>query len=146
MNKNFLKLNDSKTEFLVLGSQHQLKKLKTDNITVGETSIPASQSVRNIGAIFDSNLTMKDHVLNTNRACYFQLRSIGKVRKFLTQTAAETLIHSFVASRLDQMNSLLFGIPKYLLQKLQKVQKQAARITMRTKRREHISPVLELLH
>ena len=44
------------------------------------------------------------------------------------------------------MNALLWGVPKYLLAKLQKIQNNAARIVTRTKRREHITPVLAALH
>ena len=90
MASNFLKLNDSKTEFLIMGSKHQLKKLSTKNISIGEAQISASNSARNIGAIFDLQLSMKEHVNNICRACYHQLQHIGKVRKCLTCAAAET--------------------------------------------------------
>ena len=54
---NFLKLNDAKTEFLVLGTPHLSAKLPKDiSITIGNAKVSPSQNARNIGAIFDSNL------------------------------------------------------------------------------------------
>ena len=41
---------------------------------------------------------------------------------------------------------MLYGIPKYLLNKLQKIQNNAARIVTRTRRRDHVTPVLADLH
>ena len=77
---------------------------------------------------------------------YCQLRSLGKIRPSLTQVAATNLVHAFVSSKLDHMNALLYGIPKYLLHKLQKIQNNAARIVTKTKKRDHITPVLKMLH
>jgi len=115
-------------------------------ISNGDTVVTASPSARNIGAIFDCTLSMKDHVNALCRSCYCHIRNIGKVRRLLTKDAAVNLVHAFVSSKLDHMNALLFGLPKYLLQKLQKIQNNGARIVSRTKRREHITPVLKNLH
>ena len=140
------KLNDSKTEFLIIGSKNQLKSLTNDCITIGDDVIQASPSARNIGAIFDKSMDMKEHVGSICRACYCHIRNIGKVRSNLTQDAAKTLVHSFIASKLDLMNALLYGVPKYMLAKMQKIQNTAARIVTKTKRREHITPILANLH
>ena len=143
---NHLKLNDSKTEFMVMGSPAQLKNLHTVSLTIGGATIASTSSARNIGALFDSSLSMKDHVNALSRTSYCHIRTLGKIRRYLTKKAAVNLVHAFVSSRLDQMNSLLFGIPKYLVQKLQKIQNNAARIVSRAKRRDHITPVLKDLH
>jgi hypothetical protein len=115
MMQNHLKLNDSKTEFLIIGSHAQLRQLSNDGIQIGDTVVTASPSARNIGAIFDCTLSMKDHVNALCRSCYCHIRNIGKVRRLLTKDAAVNLVHAFVSSKLDHMNALLFGLPKYLL-------------------------------
>ena len=56
------------------------------------------------------------------------------------------LVHAFVSSRSDFCNSLLFGLPKQSLKKLQHVQNVAARIVTLTPKSEHITPVLNNLH
>ena len=53
MQRNHLKLNDTKTEFLIIGSKTQLNQLTNDSIQIGDTIIKSSHSARNIGAIFD---------------------------------------------------------------------------------------------
>ena len=146
MRANHLKLNDTKTEFLIIGSRAHLKQLSMDGIRIGDSIIQPSGVARNIGAIFDKTMSMKDHILSICRSCYCHIRNIGKVRRFLTKDAASTLIHAFVSSKLDHLNALLYGVPQYLLYKLQKIQNNSARIVMKTKSREHITPVLKGLH
>ena len=146
MHENHLKLNDSKTEFLAIGSKHQLSQLGDVSIHIGEESIPASASARNIGVMFDQEMNMKEQVNQITRACYGQLRGISQIRQYLTTEAAERLVHAFVTSRLDNHNSLLYGVPDYLLNKLQMIQNQAARVISRQKRSDHITQTLKDLH
>lgn len=147
MNNNWLQLNDSKSEVLLFSNKSNLKHLpNTFNICVGSDQIPACGSARNIGVIFDQHMAMDKQISKTCQATYFQLRSVGKIRRYLTTDAAKLLIHSLVMSRLDYGNSLLFGLPNVQLNRLQRIQNCAARIISRTKRHEHITPTLEKLH
>ena len=80
------------------------------------------------------------------RSIHFRLRNIGAIRSLLTVSATEQLVHSLVTSRLDYCNSLLYGIPGYQKDCLQRMQNIAARIVTRCDRRDHITPVLKSLH
>ena len=77
---------------------------------------------------------------------YFQLRNIGSIRNCLTEDVTKTLVTSLVLSRLDFCNSLLSGLPQDAMHRLQIVQNQAARLIKRTRKRDHITPVLKELH
>ena len=59
---NRLKLNGDKTEMLIIGTNKQCRKLSNISITVGGSVIEASEKARNLGAVFDTNLTLKSHV------------------------------------------------------------------------------------
>ena len=144
--KTILKLNDTKTEFLIIGSKHQKSKSIISNIVIGESQIPPSCDARNLGVIFDSDMSHKLQVSSTLKAAYHQIRNIGKIRKYLTTEATQLIVHSLVISRLDTCNSLLYGLPQSQLRRLQLVQNTAARLITLTKKRSHITPILIDLH
>ena len=61
-------------------------------------------------------------------------------------SVVKTLVCSLVLSRLDYCNSLLVGLPQYLIKRLQGVKNVAARSILRTPRSEHISSLLQNRH
>ena len=83
MNQNFLKLNDSKTEFMVLGSKAQIEKVDIEHIRIGESYIVPATSVRNLGVMIDSNLTMDCHVTAMSKAAFCSIRNIERIRNIL---------------------------------------------------------------
>ena len=83
-----------------------------------------SPSFRNLGITLDSTLSLHQHVMNVFRLAYLELRRINSIRNLLSIDAAKTLVCSLVLSRLDYCNSLLVGLPQYLIKRLQGVQIQ----------------------
>ena len=73
MRGNFLKVNDSKTEVLLVGSGRQLKKISLSGVMVRDSLIAAVTSVRNLGAVFDTNMAMVPQV---NAVCQSALYHI----------------------------------------------------------------------
>ena len=135
---NMLKLNDSKR------SKH-LHNLLT-SITIGNAQIPFKQSVKNLGFTLDCHLTMNAHVSNIARTCYFELRRLASIRRFLTSTATATLVSAFVLSRIDYCNSLLFGSTNDVTCHLQRIQNYAARVILRLPMSSRITIHLKSLH
>ena len=84
--------------------------------------------VRILGAWFDDQLTMAVHITNICIAAFYHLHNIRRIRKYPSVDAAATLIHSFVSSRIDYCNSLLYGAPKCHFDKWQRVQNTGARL------------------
>ena len=64
----------------------------------------------------------------------------------VSKKCTETLIQAFISSRLDYCNSLLYGLPAYQIQKLQRVQNSAARLVFEESKFCHITPLLRALH
>ena len=146
MTMNKLKLNDDKTEFMILGSNDTLSNVPTMTLPLGEHDIAGVGKVRNLGAILDCHMTMDNFVGDTCKKMYHQIRKIGSVRPFLTEDVTKTLVTSLVLSRLDFCNSLLGGLQQNSLHRLQIAQNQAARLVKRTRKRDHITPILKELH
>lgn len=143
---NWLKLNDDKTEFIIFGTPFQLRKVITTSIRVGEHTIQAVTSVRNIGAIFDKNMKMDVHVNKTTQLAWYHLYNISKIRLYLSKEQTQSVVHAYVTSRLDQNNSLLSGVADMHLEKLQKVQNAAAKVILGGKKRDHVTGLLKTLH
>ncbi len=72
MVKIMLKLNDDKTEFIVIGTRQQRSKIDIPHININGTDIAPISTVRNLGVMFDSEMSMKAHVSSINRSAYPQ--------------------------------------------------------------------------
>ena len=96
-------------------------------MNINGTCIKFSTSVRSLGITLDSTLSLHQHVMNVCRVAYLELRHINSIQNLLFVDAVRTLVCSLVLSRLDYCNSLLVGLPQYLIKRLQGVQTAAAR-------------------
>ena len=143
---NKLKLNDEKTEYMVLSSDRVRAALSIPDLMVGAVSVHPSHKIRNLGVMFDDTLKMHNQVSAIIKKSHFHLRNIRAIRKSLTKTATEQLVHAFVTSTLDNCNALLCGLPSCLLQQLQRLQNTAARVVTLKRRHDSITPVLKTLH
>ena len=147
MRENMLVLNDGKTEIVHFSSKFKgVGPVTRCNVRIGDVSIHPSNTVRNLGVTMDTAGSMSAHVVNICKSASHALWKIGKIRNILDQSTTEKLIHAFITSRLDYCNSLLFGLPSYEIQKLQTIQNSAARLVLRTRKTDHITPCLYKLH
>ena len=146
MNTNKLKLNEEKTEILLFGTTQKLKKVQTSSISICNTDIPIKTKARNLGVIFDSQLSMDNHVSTVRKTCYTQLRRIAHIRQYITEDTTKKLVCSFVTPHLDYCNSLLTALPNNRIAKLQQIQNSAARLVKQINKKEHITPILRELH
>ena len=74
------------------------------------------------------------------------IRSIGRIRKYLSLDGLKMLVKALFISWLDYCNCLLYGIPKYQRDKLQRIQNTAARLVKGPKCSDHVTPILKNLH
>ena len=86
------------------------------------------------------------HDVGLARTCYFELRRLASIRRFLTSTATATLVSAFVLSRIDYCNSLLFVSTHDVTSQLQRMRNYAARVISRLPRSSNIITHLISLH
>ena len=144
---NMLKLNDDKTEH-ILATPIRTKHLYTlpTSITIGNAKIPFKQSMKNLGITLDCHLIMNAHVSNIAQTCYFELRHLESIHRFLTNTATATIVSAFALSRIDYSNSLLFGSTHDVTSHLQRMQNYAARMTLNLPKSSNITTHPKSLH
>ena len=138
--------NKSNSDRSLASSKYQQHKIQDHSINFSTTTIHPSKSVRNLGIVFDDNLCMDQHVKRVCQSVYFHIRNISGIRKILTDETAATIIHALITSRIDNGNSLITGITDRLIRKLQLAQNAAARILTKTRKFDHITPILKNLH
>ena len=135
-----LKHNDNKTEIMLVTSK-RTKHLHTllTSITIGNGQILFKLSGKNLGLTLDCRLTTNAHVSNIARTCYFELRRLASIRRFLTSTATATLVSAFVLSRIDYCNSQLLGSTHDVSSHLQWIQNYAVRVSLRPSKSSNIT-------
>ena len=108
--------------------------------------IPVSSSARNLGFIFDSDMSFSDQINSVSKSCHFHIRDIRRIRHLFPLSTATALANSLVSSKLDYCNSLYSGISQTNLNKLQRIQNSLARVITNTSKYQHITPTLKKLH
>ena len=102
MASNFLSLNSSKTEFLLIGLPTQLAKIDNPSLSMpSSTSIKPVAFARNLGVIFDSNLSFSDHISYISKTCFAHIRDLRRICNTLDHTTACSIATSLIHSKLD---------------------------------------------
>ena len=103
-------------------------------------------SARNLGVIFDSNLSFSEHMSAVSKSCFQHIRDLRRIRSSVDYTTALTIAASHIHTKLDYCNSL-FKIFHPLINRLQHILNAAASaVTNTPKFFCSITPVLMSLH
>ena len=134
MSLNKLKLNGDKTELLIIGSQFR-RTLQFPLAVLDDGSLnPPSKYARNIGVAFDIVLNIERHTTDICKSCYFNIRNIYRIKKFLSTENTKILVDAFVTSRLDNCISILYCLFRDVLQNF------AARLILGGYKYDYITP------
>ena len=146
MKYNFLKLNDSKMEFIVFRVHQQLLRVQDITITVGDDTIHEKPVVRNLGMFFDKELKHTTHINRLTSSSFHCLQNMARIQHQLDTQTVKTIIQALVISKLDYCNSILLGIPNYNIAKLQRTQNMACRMVYKLPKSLHITQYLFDVH
>ena len=145
--ENYLLLNADKSEVMMIGTSSQLRLAATfSTVTVADFRLTVSSQLKSLGVIFDPKLTFDAHVSSVCKACNYHIWALRHSRRVMPEYVAKTLASSFVSSRLDYCNVVLYGTPNSTTSKLQKVQYCLARVVLQRRKFCHVQPLLKSLH
>ena len=146
MDSNRLKMNSTKTEFILFGHKTQLKKCETVNISVVGETVERSSDIKYLGVWLDQSLNLKLHIKKKCRIAMLNLQRIKLIRDSLTVEACKVLVHGMVISHLNYANAIFAGLPSCDIMKLQRVQNTAARLILQRSKFESATQCCKELH
>ena len=120
--------------------------MELQSLTVGNEEVDIIKCVRVLGVDFDSDLTLKKHVRNVTKKCFYTLKNMFKIRRCINETAAKVMVHTMTTSKLDYCNAILYGLLESTLKHFTRVQNLSARFTSQHDKYEGITPVLKQFH
>ena len=133
MTEFFLCLNQTKTKILVIAPPAVKAKIIISGVILENSCIRFVESAKNLGFVIDSVLNFEEQINKVVKTCFLTIRRLSKVKIYLTQQHLQVLVSSLIFSQLDYCNSLYYGLPVYIINKLQRVQNCAARLVWKNK-------------
>jgi len=115
-------------------------------LEIGDGVVQLASVERDLGVLVDQELTFKEHVAKIASSCFYQLRRLKQVRRYVDNDVMAQLVAAFVTSRLDYCNGVLVGLPKSTIAPVQRVQNVAARLVLGLRLFDHTTPALRQLH
>ncbi len=139
---NLARLNQIKTEIMLFVPARGCLDIAT---YLGTWSDYYHDQVKNLGVVFDPELKFDKQINSMAKSCFFQIRSIARLKPILSRNDLENVINAFILSRLVYCNVLYVGSWQTTIPRLQLVQNAAARLLVGAKKSHHISPILASL-
>jgi len=134
-----LKLNADKSDVIWLGSRPQLAKLSEaeKNLHLPSGTLRASETARNLGVVLDQHLTFEAQARACSRACFYHLRRLRQIKRFIDDFSMQLLVQAFINTRLDCCNALLADCSVGVCKRLQRIQNCAAQLVCSQSPRNH---------
>ena len=149
---NFMKLNESKTELLVLGKSKVLKDCKMEvTVQFGNSTVTPTEckgdSWKSLGVKFDKSLTMERQINSVKQKCSWTMMNLRTIGRYLDVEVKLMMVTQLVISKLDYCNSLYMNLPKTRLNKLRSTLNGAIRFIYNIKdRSEDLLPYYKRAH
>ena len=127
-----MKLNEDKTELLVLGKPRILKEFNLDvSLQFGKEKISPTEckgdSWKSLGVKLDESFSMSRQINNVRQKCSWTMMNLRTIGYYLDEGVKLMMVKQLVLSKLDYCNSLYMNLPKTRLNKLRSILNGAVR-------------------
>ena len=130
MDSNRLKMNNGKTEFILLGSRSQVNKCITEVVDVNGIEVTRNGSIHYLGVWIDQYMFLKRHITKKYSTAMLSFQTIKRIRRYLTKDAATTLVLGLVILHLDYCNLISYGLPDCDINTFQRIQNMSAKLVL----------------
>ena len=92
MHDHFLKINPSKTEVILFCPPSERDTPKIHGVFIGDDCVRFSKSVKLLGVNLDMQMNFDGHVNKLVSECYYHLRNLAKIKRYLTNDDTQNLV------------------------------------------------------
>ena len=140
MKVNQLQLNPTKTEVLWCVSSQRQHLIPTESVCIGDFG------VQNLGVCIDADISMRTHVTNTIRACFWHCARSAAYDGFFLSTPCSHWSDHKSSPSWTGVTRVFWVLPEYLQDRLQSVLNAASQLVYSRRMSEHTTPMLRELH
>ena len=141
-----LKMNSSKTDFILFRSTWSLQKCTTNSINANDVEVKCSGCIRYLGALLDSHLNIAQHITAKCRTAMVNLFKIKQIKHMLTRETCQTIVFGLGLLHLDYSNAILANLPANAISEMQRVQNIASHIVLQDEQDLSTTKCLQKLH
>ena len=146
MSSNFLKLNDTKTDYMDIGPY--ISPITSLDLGL-DSPIEPVEKAKNLGFMFDHQMKLNEHISYISQVCYQNQHNLNNIASKLSFELKIQLVQSNIISHIDYCNVVYGRLSEKNLKRLQKIQNNGVRFIhglYGNKRRDSITPYLKQLH
>ena len=136
-------LNTDKTEVMPVDTSFRLSQRDCNSANIRGNNIPFKTSGKYLCVTIDQTVSMQDLISSVYCASFFELRRLASIQPYLSgKKTGARLVAASITSRHDYRNCVLACLPAEQICRLQRVQNSAARLVLKKRNRDHITPLL----
>ena len=134
MKANGMKLNLEKTQFIVIGTPSNIKRVGDLHITLDGINIYSQPTLKSLGLILDSSLTWSPHIANLIKRIFLTQQNLRPLKPILSNENLIRIFNASVVSLFNYMAGVWGSACAQTLQPLEASMRQVARFLLGVKK------------